>query len=111
MGGYGAAFRTARILGQGIAVILQEYPYEEWFTHLMVPNVHYIPLKRNLSNLNETLHWVRDNPAKVKQIAQNGKLFYDEYLVYDRLEQFYYELIFRLLLCCGGGDVSSDRAT
>ena len=102
MGGYGAAFRTARILGQGIAVILQEYPYEEWFTHLMVPNVHYIPLKRNL---------VRDNPAKVNQIAQNGKLFYDEYLVYDRLEQFYYELIFRLLLCCGGRDVSSDRAT
>ena len=51
MGGYGAAFRTARILGQGIAVILQEYPYEEWFTHLMVPNVHYIPLNETCLTL------------------------------------------------------------
>ena len=101
MGGYGAAFRTARIFGQGIAVILQDYPYEEWYIHLMKPYVHYIPLAQNISNLNVTLHWVKDNPEKVYQIAQNGKIFYHEYLSYQRMDEFYYELIFRLLLCCG----------
>eukprot|EP00580_Thalassiosira_gravida_P009406 CAMPEP_0201648028 /NCGR_PEP_ID=MMETSP0493-20130528/36915_1 /ASSEMBLY_ACC=CAM_ASM_000838 /TAXON_ID=420259 /ORGANISM="Thalassiosira gravida, Strain GMp14c1" /LENGTH=138 /DNA_ID=CAMNT_0048123595 /DNA_START=20 /DNA_END=433 /DNA_ORIENTATION=+ len=50
MGGIGAAFRMARLMNQGIAVILQDYPYEEWFTHLLTPYVNYIPLNQNLSN-------------------------------------------------------------
>lgn len=101
MGGIGAAFRLSRTLHQGIAVILQEYPYTEWFTHAMVPFVHYIPLKQDLSNLNETLHWVRDNPYRVFDIAMNGKAFYDEYLSYDRMADFYHELLFRLMLNYG----------
>jgi len=101
MGGVGAAFRTARIMNQGIAVVLQDYPYEEWFTHLMVPYEHYIPLNQNISNLNETLHWIQDHPGKVHEIAKNGKIFYEKYLAYDKMNEFYYELMFRLLLCCG----------
>lgn len=69
----------------------------------MIPYVHYIPLKHNLSNLNDTLHWVKDNPKKVHVIAKNGKEFHDKYLANDRVVEFYYELIFRLLLCCGSG--------
>lgn len=109
MGGVGAAFRTARIMKQGIAVILQDFPFEEWFTHLLVPYVHYIPLDQNLSNLNETLYWVRDNPSKVFDIANNGKLFYDMYLSKDQMADFYYELIFRLMLCCGGGNIIKEE--
>ncbi|KAL7549932.1 hypothetical protein ACHAWF_013187 [Thalassiosira exigua] len=101
MGGIGAAFRTARILGQMVTVVLQAYPYEEWFFRYMKPFVHYIPLDQDLSNLNETLHWVKDNSDKVLQIAKNGKAFFDEHLSYDRMDEFYYELIFRLMLCCG----------
>ena len=104
MGGIGAAFRTSRILNQGIAIILQKYPFEEWFTHLMVPFVHYIPLEQDLSNLNEILHWVRDNPSKVYDIAMNGKAFHDKYLSYDRMTDFYHELLFRLMLCCGSSE-------
>lgn len=40
MGGYGAAFRSPIIFRQGIAVILQEYPWEEWFIQYMKPFVH-----------------------------------------------------------------------
>jgi len=100
LGGKGAAFRLARILGQGIAVVLQDYLYEEWFTHLMIPFVHYIPLAQDLSNLNETLHWVRGNPSKVFEIAMNGKAFHEKYLSYEKMAQFYHELMFRLMLCC-----------
>jgi len=103
MGGAGASFRLARIMGQTIAVILQDFPYKEWFTHLMEPYVHYIPLKQDLSDLNRTMQWVRNNPTKVFEIAQNGKQFYNEYLSFEKMEEFYYELIFRLMLCCGGG--------
>ena len=104
MGGIGAAFRTSRIIGQEIALVLQAFPYEEWFVRYMEPYLHYIPLDQDLSNLNETLHWIKNNPDKVREIAKNGKAFFDDYLSYDRMEQFYYELIFRLMLCCGKND-------
>lgn len=100
LGGKGAAFRLARTLDQGIAVVLQDYLYEEWFTNLMIPFVHYIPLEQDLSNLNETLHWVRDNPSKVFEVAMNGKAFHEKYLSYERMAQIYHELLFRLMLCC-----------
>ncbi|KAL9179005.1 hypothetical protein ACHAXT_011978 [Thalassiosira profunda] len=101
MGGAGAAFRLSSLLGQEVATIVQEYPYKEWFAHLMEPFVHFIPLDQGLANLSETLHWVKDNPNEVRQIAVNGKVFYDRYLSFDRMGSFYHELIFRLMLCCG----------
>ncbi|GFH49786.1 hypothetical protein CTEN210_06262 [Chaetoceros tenuissimus] len=100
MGGIGAAYRTARVLRQSIAVILQDFPYEEWFVHEMKPYVNFIPIKQDLSDLKETLEWVRDNPQKVLEIAKKGKEFYDEYLSYEAMGEFYYELILRLMLCC-----------
>ena len=103
MGGLGAAFRTARTMSQEIAIILQDIVYEEWFTHIMIPFVHYIPLRQDLSNLEEILNWVQNNPEKVHAIALNGKAFYDHYLSYEAMSDFYYELIFRLMLCCSQG--------
>ena len=98
MGGFGAAFRTPIIFRQGIAVILQEYPWEEWFIQYLKPYVHYIPLAQDLSNLTETLYWVRDNPEKVYEIAMNAQAFGKQYLTYDAMLEFYYELAFRLSL-------------
>ena len=80
----------------GAAVILQDFPYEEWFIKYMTPNIDYIPLKGDLSDLNETLHWVKENPRKVRQIAANGRLFYERYLSYENVEEFVYELVYRL---------------
>ena len=117
MGGIGAAFRTRRILGQQIAVMLQDFPYEEWYIHLMVPFVDYIPLRQNLTDLEDRLPlrqnltdledrliWIRNNPEKVREIALNGKKFYDKYLTFEAMSDFYYELIFRLMLCCGSSE-------
>ena len=98
---FGAAFRTRRILGQQIAVMLQDFPYEEWYIHLMVPFVDYIPLRQNLTDLEDRLIWIRNNPEKVREISLNGKKFYDKYLTFEAMSDFYYELIFRLMLCCG----------
>jgi hypothetical protein len=98
MGGVGAAFRTPSHLSTGTAVVLQDYHVEEWYVRFMQPYVHYIPLARDLSDLNKTLHWVRNNPEKVKTIAKTGQDFYEKYLSFDRTEEFLYELIYRLAL-------------
>mmetsp|Transcript_7262 Transcript_7262/g.15968 ORF Transcript_7262/g.15968 Transcript_7262/m.15968 type:complete len:426 (+) Transcript_7262:99-1376(+) len=96
MGGFGAAFRFPILLQQGIAVIVQDYPFEEWFLQYMEPFYHYVPLSQDLSNLTETLQWVRSNPDQVRKIALNGQEFFSKYLTYQHMESFYYELIFRL---------------
>jgi hypothetical protein len=75
LGGIGAAFRLSIHLSTETAVVLQEWQFKEWFTPMMIPYQHYIPLAEDLSDLYETMHWVKKNPAKVRQIAENGKGF------------------------------------
>lgn len=96
LGGYGAAFRTARHFSTKTAVLMQEFEYEEWFKPKLVPFRHYIPLKENLSDLEEKLRWIRENPKKVKAIGEEGKVFYEKYLTFARNEEHMYELLYRL---------------
>lgn len=94
MGGIGAAFRLADHLAMGSAVVLQDFPYQEWFTPYMTPYVDYIPLAMDLSDLSEILHWIQKNPQKVEEIAANGRSFFDRYLSNEKAEEFFYELVY-----------------
>jgi hypothetical protein len=96
IGGIGAAFRLDSHLSTGTAVVLQQFQYEEWFTHLLKPWVHYIPLAQDLSNLNETMHWVRDHPLEVQAIGAHGLDFYNQFLSFSRNEEHVYEFLMRL---------------
>ena len=98
LGGIGAAFRTSVHLGTATAVVLQEFPVEEWFIPYMTPFEHYIPLAADLSNLSETMHWVHDNPEDVRRIARQGRRFYKDYLSFEQIQQHVYELLYRLAL-------------
>ena len=40
--------------------------------------------------------WVKKHSAEVKQIAENGRAFYEKYLTFFRHEDHIYELIYRL---------------
>lgn len=79
-------------------MVLQSFPYEEWYVRFMRPFVEYVPLAGDLSNLTETLEWVRDNDGRVREIARAGREFYRRYLSYAAMEEFFYELAFRLAL-------------
>jgi len=98
LGGIGAAFRTARHLSAGQAVVLQDFQYEEWYFSLMTPYEHYIPLKRDLSDLKEVMEWVREHPSEVKKIAEKGKQFYWDYLSFEQTENHWFELLWKLSL-------------
>jgi hypothetical protein len=56
-------------------LVLQDCGQEEWFTRYMKPSVHYIPMAEDLSNMKETLQWVKDHPKEVRTIAENGHTF------------------------------------
>lgn len=52
-----------------------ESHYEQWFYKDLVEWVHYIPVKGDLSDLEEKYKWALENDMKCKQIALEGKKF------------------------------------
>lgn len=76
-----AAYRFPYLLAGDSVVFKQESPYYEHFYGQLQPWKHYIPFKRDLSDLTEKLRWVKYNDGKAKRIARNGREFAQENLM------------------------------
>jgi hypothetical protein len=50
-----------------------------WFTNLLIPYVHYIPIQYDLSDLIEKIKWVNENDELAKKIAENAYKFSEKY--------------------------------
>ena len=46
-----------------------------WFSHLLVPFENYIPVKYDLSDLEEKIEWVLENDEEAKNIAERAAAF------------------------------------
>ena len=46
-----------------------------WFMEYLVPHVHYVPVKYDLSDLVEKIAWVQEHEDEAKQIAENAYEF------------------------------------
>lgn len=53
-------------------ILLQESENELWFSNLLVPYKHYIPIKNDLSDLVKKVSWCIKNDNKCERIAENG---------------------------------------
>ncbi|KAK7044020.1 Protein O-glucosyltransferase 2 [Halocaridina rubra] len=76
-----AAYRFPYLLGGSSIVLKQDSPYYEYFYHDLEPYIHYVPFKRDLSDLVEKIEWARSNDEKVQEIARNGRLYVQENLM------------------------------
>jgi hypothetical protein len=70
-----AAHRIASDMLFGSVPLLVETDYTLWFTHLLKPYVHYIPLKGDFSDLVEKLYWCHNHDKECHQIANNARMF------------------------------------
>ena len=50
-----------------------------WFTDLIIPYTHYIPINYDLSNLIEQIEWVKTHDEEAKKIAENAYQFAETY--------------------------------
>jgi len=59
-------------------------PTPKWHSWIMEknlkPNVHYLELNPDLTNLEEILDWAINNDEECNQIAQNGKKYMEQFL-------------------------------
>lgn len=88
-----AAYRLPYLLAGGSLVFKQESKYYEHFYRLLIPNVHYVPVKADLSDLVEKVQWATVNDAKAKEIAKNGQQFANNHLLPKDIFCYYAHLL------------------
>jgi len=85
-----AQFRLSLELAYNSVILLVKSDYRVWFQPLMKPWVHYVPVKSDLSDLMDKIHWCKTNDDKCKVIAANAVKLYNKYInepsVYDYME-------------------------
>lgn len=59
-------------LNMKCCIFLQNSDKKMWYSDLLKPYKHYIPIKQDLSNLVEQTKWCLLNDSKCKNIAKNG---------------------------------------
>ena len=67
--------RIDRQLAHNSLLLMQETEYFQMYTKYIKPHVHYVPLKKNVSDLVSAYQWASKNEEKVLQIIQSANDF------------------------------------
>ena len=94
--GHVAAFRLGHEFSLGSVILMPKSKYYLWFTYLLKPFEHYVPVKEDLSDLIDQIKWCISNDDKCKIIAENGLKFFNTYLnkngIFDYVQQLLYQI-------------------
>ena len=77
----------------------------QWYYDRIIPWVHYVPIKSDLSNLEEIVDWVNNHDDACREIAANA-LALMESVTYESVLKETLTMLQRLLSCCT--DASAD---
>ena len=81
--GHVSAFRLSLELSMGSVILMVNSKWKIWYSDMLIPYTHYVPVKADLSNLIEQIKWCRENDDKCEQIAKNAKKFFLTFLQKD----------------------------
>ena len=63
-------------LSLGGLVFKVENEYQSWYDRFLKPYQHYLPIKKDLSNLITTINWANNHLDVAEKIARNGNIVY-----------------------------------
>lgn len=93
MDGTVAAYRFPYLMLGSSLVLKQDSHYYEFFYSHLKAGTHYVPVKRNLSDLLEKIKWAKENDAEAQRIARAGQTLARELLQPSRLYCYYYRVL------------------
>ena len=64
-------------------LLMVDSEYTLWYSHLLVPYVHYIPIKKDLSDLLEKITWCRNHDDLCEKMAINSYNFAIDLLKFE----------------------------
>lgn len=92
-----AAYRFPFLLAGDSVVLKQDSPYFEHFYKDIVPNIHYIPIKKDLSDLVKKIKWLRENDEFARNISRQAREFAENNLMPKDIF-CYYAMLFKVFL-------------
>ena len=74
--GHSSAYRLTLELSMKSVLLIVDSDYYIWYKKQLKPFVHYIPVKKDLSNLITQINWCINNDDKCQQISENAYNFF-----------------------------------
>lgn len=74
-------------------VLKQDSTHVQWFYPLFKPYEHYVPVKRDLSDLPQQIAWLEANDQKAKEIAENATRQVEKYVTPELVDAYFVYLI------------------
>ena len=65
----------------------------QWYYHLLQPYVHYIPLKYDISDLEEKIIYMRKHDQEMQEIVKNANRLIEQNLQSEHLYGYMVELL------------------
>jgi hypothetical protein len=84
--------RFRSLLSTGAAVFKQESSLYEFWEWGLKPWVHYVPVRRDLSDLPQLLQWAQQHDSEAKRIAEAGLRYVQNNVRYDDALCYWSEL-------------------
>ena len=75
------------VLASGSVPLKQESDYIQYFEKDLVEFVHYVPIKRDFSDLYEKIQWLKDNDDKAYIIAQNARNYAKKHFTLTKFKE------------------------
>lgn len=92
--GHSEAYRLPMELATGSVVLLYPCQYRLWFSHMLEPYVHYVPLDQTKrDDIFEKIRWCKQHPIECETIAMNARQFYTEHLCKDGVLDYWQRLL------------------
>lgn len=89
--------RMRLLLNTDAVIVRKTSLYEEFYTYLLKPSVHYIPYE-STNQLREIFNTLESNPILSSTIRDNNRAFVDTYLTYDTILAYVANLMNALYL-------------
>ncbi len=87
------AYRLLVTMSTGSLILRVESEYTSWMDSFLKPNVHYVPIKSDLSDLDTKIRECNANEPTCKQIALNGMNVARHILDYDNLRNIFQYIV------------------
>lgn len=88
-----AAYRFPYLMLGSSLVLKQDSPYYEFFYSHLRAGTHYVPVKRDLSDLLEKIRWAKENDAEARTMARAAQTLARELLQPSRLYCYYQRVL------------------
>ena len=94
--GHVSAFRLSLELNMGSVILYVKNPWKIWYTDMLKPYKHYVPIKEDLSDLISQIKWCINHDKECQEISKNALEFYNKYLQKDGILDYMQNIIVEL---------------